>query len=277
VISNEDEQLLWQSGVMSFETPQNLQNMIFYYIGLHFCLRGVQEQHDLKIQQIVRHPLDVDLYDSNTYYEYVELISKNNQHRFKDIHSKNKTTKVFAMVGSTKCVVKMLDFYISKLPENPKSFYLRPLKDRPTDESKPWYANIPVGVNTMKGMLPKMSEEAGTKSRYTNHSLRATSTTRLFNSEVQEKIIQEKSGHRSLAGLRAYEKVTVEQERNVTRILTENTNVDGNKCHDVKDDHKENDDKENDEKDNDDKDKENKAAIFSGQLTNCVFNFYSAK
>ena len=51
-----------------------------------------------------------------------------------------------------------------------------------------------------------MSEEAGTSVHYTNHSLRATSTTRLFACNIPEKIIQEKSGHRSLAGLRAYQK-----------------------------------------------------------------------
>ena len=165
------------------------------------------------------------------------------------------------MVGSTKCMVKMLDFYISKLPQDPISFYLRPLKSRPTDDTKPWYINVPVLVNTLKGMLPKMSEEAGTKSCYTNHSFRATSTTRLFNSDVPEKIIQDKSGHRSLTGLRAYEKVTVEQERKVTRILSA-IDTDERKIGQV------------DEKSDGDDDKENKGAIFSGQLNNCVFKFY---
>ena len=65
-----------------------------------------------------------------------------------------------------------------------------------------------------------MSEEAGTSIRYTNHSLRATSTTRLFASNIPEKVIQEKSGHRSLAGLQAYEKTTTSQEHSVTKILT---------------------------------------------------------
>ena len=105
----EDENLLREASVISFESPQTLQN-IFYYVGLHFCLRGVQEQHDLTVQQLIRHPSDLDSYDDGTYYQYVELISKNSQHRFKDIHMKNKTTKVYAMVGSTKCMVKCLIF-----------------------------------------------------------------------------------------------------------------------------------------------------------------------
>jgi len=38
---------------------------------------------------------------------------------------------------------------------------------------------------------------------YTNHSLRATAITRMFNGSIPEKVIAEKSGHKSL---RAYKK-----------------------------------------------------------------------
>ena len=47
-------------------------------------------------------------------------------------------------------------------------------------------------------MLPNLSKESGCKLHYTNHSLRATGITRLFNSGVPEKVIAERSGHRSL-------------------------------------------------------------------------------
>ena len=104
-VTMEDENLLWEASIIPFESPQTLQN-IFYYDGLLFCFCGVQEQHDLTVQQLIRHPSDHDSYDDITYHQYIELISKNNQHRFKDIHMKNKTTKVYAMVGSTKCMVK---------------------------------------------------------------------------------------------------------------------------------------------------------------------------
>ena len=144
-------------------------------MGLHFSLQGGQEQRDLKVDQVRRHPPDISLYDENTSYEYVEFIAKNNQHRFKDIHGKNKVVKAFAIPGSNKYVVKILDFYLSKLPGGPKSFYLRPRDRAPEDDDAPWYISIPVGVNTLQAMVPKMSEEAGTSVRYTNHSLRATS------------------------------------------------------------------------------------------------------
>ena len=105
VISFEDEELLWSTNTISFESPQSFQYMIFYHVGLHFCLHGVQEHHALKVEQLKRHPSDVDKYDESTYYKYTEFISKTNQHRFKDIHMKNKQVKVYAIVGSERCVV----------------------------------------------------------------------------------------------------------------------------------------------------------------------------
>ena len=65
-----------------------------------------------------------------------------------------------------------------------------------------------------------MSDQAGTSVRYTNHSLRATSASRLFPDDVPEKVIQERTGHRSLAGLRAYERTTEDQERTAAKVLS---------------------------------------------------------
>ena len=62
-----------------------------------------------------------------------------------------------------------------------------------------------VGINMLKNVLPLLSKESGIGVRYTNHSLRATAITRMFNSGVEEKIITETSGHKSTKALRVYE------------------------------------------------------------------------
>ena len=124
-ITVEDEELLWEKELLSFDSPRSLQNLAFFYVGLHFALRGGQEQQDLKVTQFKRFPVETEKYDEQTCYEYVEFIAKNNQHRFKDIHGKNKRVKASATPGSKKCVVKVLDFYLSKLPSESKAFYLR--------------------------------------------------------------------------------------------------------------------------------------------------------
>ena len=52
-----------------------------------------------------------------------------------------------------------------------------------------------------------------------NHSLRATGASTLFHANVPEKIIQECTGHRSLAALQQYEHTIDEQQVAMSDIL----------------------------------------------------------
>ena len=50
--------------------------------------------------------------------------------------------------------------------------------------------------------------------------MRATGATALFDAGVPEAVIQKRTGHKSVDVLRAYERVTIEQEKSVAKILT---------------------------------------------------------
>ena len=67
-----------------------------------------------------------------------------------------------------------------------------------------------VGVNALKNILPELSKKSAIPVWYTNHSLWATAITRMFHAEVEEKVIAETSGHRSLKALRSYEATAAE-------------------------------------------------------------------
>ena len=82
VITYENENILWEKGLLGDDSPRMLQHTVFFYAGLQFCLRGIQEQYDMTVQQLKRFPKDSQIYHEQVYYEYV---SKNNQHKFKDI------------------------------------------------------------------------------------------------------------------------------------------------------------------------------------------------
>ena len=127
VISYEHETIFWQKKILGYDTPKTLQKAVFFVVGLNFVLRGVEEHHSLQPQQFKRYPTDMSLYSVDTYYEYTEFISKNNMHRFKDINATNKCVRAYGSPGSERCVVRLLDLYLSKLPMNPPGFYLRPL------------------------------------------------------------------------------------------------------------------------------------------------------
>jgi len=96
---------------------------------------------------------------------------------------------------------------------------MRPLETIPNDVSKPWYTKQRVGVNKLKEILPRLSLESKCEVKYTNHSLRATSATRMFTGGVPEKLVAEKTGHRSLQALRSYEKTNPEMERAIDAII----------------------------------------------------------
>ena len=92
-IQSEHEDLFWEKGLLGSLTPKVLQRTVFFYAGLHYCLRGVQEQYDLRPEQFSRNPTNVTVYNESVYYEYTEFASKNNQHRFKDVNAANKVVR----------------------------------------------------------------------------------------------------------------------------------------------------------------------------------------
>ena len=80
-------------------------------------------------------------------------------------------------------------------------FYLRPLPKMPAKQDLPWFSSVPVGRNELNKMVQKMCADAGISGKKTNHSLRATGASQLFQANVPEKVIQERTGHRSLEAL----------------------------------------------------------------------------
>ena len=84
------------------------------------------------------------------------------------------------------------------------------------DVSKQWFTARPIGKNSLGKMVKEICSNAGHK---TNHSLRATGVSDLFQAGVPEKIIKERSGHLCTDGLRQYQRTTSEEEENVSKVL----------------------------------------------------------
>ncbi|XP_011408773.1 PREDICTED: uncharacterized protein KIAA1958-like [Amphimedon queenslandica] len=220
VLTVQDEDLCWEKGTLGVSSLTVLQHTVFFYIGLHFVLRSVQEQYDLMVSQLKRVPEDLTVYDRNIYYQYSEYISKNNVHFFTDAKMKNKVVAAYAQPGSSRCLVSLLDRYLPLLPSGTEHVYMRPAKEFSADS--PAYYRQRVGINTIKKFVHLITSGAGLVG-YTNHCLRATAMTRMFNSGVPEKVIADKSGHRSLDGLRAYEHPNEELYRAAEEIISDPT------------------------------------------------------
>ena len=72
-----------------------------------------------------------------------------------------------------------------------------------------------------------MCKEAGLAEKKTNHSSRAAGVSQMFAANVPERLIQSRTGHRSLEALRLYERLSHEQQQAVSQILTSS----GTECH----------------------------------------------
>ena len=68
--------------------------------------------------------------------------------------------------------------------------------------------------------MKNMCEKAGVSGGYTNHSLRAYGATTLFQAYVPEKLIQQRTSHRSLEALRQYERTSAAQLLNVSKVMS---------------------------------------------------------
>ena len=74
-------------------------------------------------------------------------------------------------------------------------------------------------ANTRHTKVKTMCALAGIHGHKTNHSLRATGATELYNRGAPEKLIQERTGYRSLKALRTYERSNDEQHKAASVLL----------------------------------------------------------
>ncbi len=111
------------------------------------------------------------------------------------------------------CLVNMYELSISKvrkLVEKIESFYFQPHRSGIFK-----YEELVVGLCTLNKILPvNLCKKAGLE-RKTAHCLGVTCASRLFQEGVEEKLVRERTGHKSNA-LFGYEKASKKQLQNVS-------------------------------------------------------------
>ena len=87
----------------------------------------------------------------------------------------------------------------------------------------PWFTSVPVGKNRLDCMLKTMCQEAGISQTY---NLRAYGTTTMFRAGVSQKLVQQRTGHKSLEALHQYERPSEKQLLDVSNIMSNNNKGD---------------------------------------------------
>ena len=154
------------------------------------------------------------------YFLYVEDMSKNNQFGLKRRKFLPKFVKQFSNESNPdRCFTRLFKLYNSVCPvDRPNvAFYLKPLTVKRADGC--WFSKQPLGHNILANMVKRMCSSAGIHGYKTNHSLRATSASRLYHKGVDEQLIMERTGHHSLEGIRSYKRTSTEQVMVLSDIL----------------------------------------------------------
>ena len=146
-LTEEEEEILWQKGLLGDHTPQALLNTMVFMSGLYFALRSGREHRELRFDssQISL----VERGGERPYLEYTEDDSKNRPAGLKGCYIERKTVKHHANLSNpSRCFVRLFSLYRSRCPANPKRnyFYLQCLK-KPTE--KVWFSREPPGHNAL--------------------------------------------------------------------------------------------------------------------------------
>ena len=153
------------------------------------------------------------------FLRYTEDISKNCPGGLKGRNIKPKVVLQHANLEDPKrCFVRLFKLYKSLCPhdEPADAFYFRPANN-PT--AKCWYSKQPLGCTKLSKTVACLCSTAGILGHKTNHSLRATITSRLYHSGVDEQLVMERTGHRSLEGVRSYKRTSDQQRETLSDIL----------------------------------------------------------
>ena len=220
-IAEAEEEILWGKGLLGTHSPQVLIDTMVFMAGLYFALRSGDEHRRLRFSSVRL----IEKPGSLPCLIYTETGSKNNPGGLK--HRKVSPKQVTHHANTERpdrCFIRIYKEYCSHRPEEVTGdvFYLAPL-------SKPrgnvWYKNQPIGVHTLSSTVKRLCDSAGVTGYKTNHSLRVTAATRLFQSGVDEQLIMQKTGHRSTDGVRAYKHSSEQQKEELSKVLNREKGV----------------------------------------------------
>ena len=213
VITFSQEDQIWMSGQLGFDHPVQLLNTVVFTLGMALALRAGKEHRALRgmgFNSQIKWKMDRN---GQRYFTYTEDIGlKTNKGGLKHRKVQPKVVDVYAISDTRRCPVRILYKYFCRMPINRKcsALYLRPIPTYTGGDR--WFYDAPVGVNKLQSIVKTVCRNAGLEGKYTNHSLRSTAATRMYHNACDEQMIQEVTGHRSLA-VRQYKRTSNAQKK----------------------------------------------------------------
>lgn len=118
----------------------------------------------------------------------------------------------FCIISGDRCIADYYLRYISNVGKG--KFYRRPLPGEPQK-----FGNQIVGVNKLKTMMKEITDRAGLKGHFTNHSGKRSCATQLYMAGIDEQEIMQRTGHRSEKGVQHYKETSNDILKKVSSVL----------------------------------------------------------
>lgn len=214
-ISCYDLMAFYDSGALSNYNPTSLQNKVFFELSMHFGRRGREGLRELNKGDIIF------LLDSE-HREYATLGFNPYEKNYQGLDPKDRShdQRMYA-VDDPRDPVTSLKLYLSKLHPDCDALFQR-AKVKNYYQSSTWYCNSPLGKNTLGKMMEKICEMSFVKTKYTNHSIRATTVTTLRNAGIQIQDIMSVTGHKNASSINMYSKTSDSSRFGMSQVLTQN-------------------------------------------------------
>ena len=188
-MTGDEEEKLWEEGVLGDDDPYTLQNSLYYIQGKCYGLRGSHEARQLAWW-------DMQLLCDQRGREYLEWNERLTKTRAgQDGAVRSFTPKIWEnTTNKARCPIELYKKFASHrspealCPETP--FYLT-VNTKRAKGAQVWYKNMQMGEKMMGLIVKKMCQKAGIKGRKTNHSIRKTMCTSLIQSGVSPLLVQQ--------------------------------------------------------------------------------------
>ena len=218
ILLQSHENYLWGVGLLGTNDPDTLLNTVVFVIGKGFSLRAGKEHYSLRRPPFNSQFTFLHDDDGQVFIRYTEDFGlKTNKGGIKHRKVEPKCVDMYPISDVSRCPVRIIMLYLSKLPKGGTctAFYQQPQKKFMPNS---WYQNRPTGQNKLRDCIKDMCSKAGFSGFFTNHSLRSTSATKMYRSDIDEQLIMEITGHRSLA-VRSYKRTSDIQRKKASNCL----------------------------------------------------------
>ena len=198
------------------QEPRRLQQAVWFALAFNLGCRGREIYRQLKKDSLL---FATDDQGRDFFTIEQSVVEKNHNGGPSRDQQWSNTTRVYDCDLGAHRLLDLMRLYLSKLHPDCEWLFQQ-CKMRVSISDEIWYKKEPLGVNSLGKMMQMISAAAGLSQSYTNHCVRATTITLLFNAGVTAQHIQARTGHRTTEGLQPYiGQQTAQQRRLEAQIL----------------------------------------------------------